>query len=380
MCKTDGLRCVSIVLTLLGIAVPITITAAYFWAFSNSGAGLSSRPEDWSAFGAVLAGAFTFLSAISTTLALVFVSAQTGLARATAARQIESLTLGQYISHRSVFSERLETLERHFKGGISFLALDELYGRVFSKNSPVHFEARVNISNTESGQLAHLVNLYEALHDSVMGIQRGEIGLVYKFVQRFLRFQDSLGIIVKDAEGIGQVQHRKYDKALNVFSLMDSLKRAEYVLNSYLFYSANKTVGRFRKLNVDELPFWVMYGLAHARGVVITVHLGSNESSTRFKQFLSLYKMCIEGGRETSVGTVGVREVYTYREALAYLKYMLSNRSRVNSEVLDDWDGFRRNLKEKLKPGLERDMERNGEYGALYRRAEFEKILGKLKL
>ncbi|MBV5584819.1 hypothetical protein KUT97_30730, partial [Pseudomonas aeruginosa] len=35
---------------------------------------------------------------------------------------------------------------------------------------------------------------------------------------------------------------------------------------------------------------------------------------------------------------------------------------------------------EKLKPGLERDMERNGEYGALYRRAEFEKILGKLKL
>lgn len=391
MCKTDGVMRVSIIIsTFLGGAVPVVIIATYFWVFSTGGSGLSSRPEDWSAFGAVLAGAFTLLSAISTTLALVFVSVQTGLARKTAARQIESLTLEQYISHRKVFSERLEAVERHFEGRISFLALDELYGRVFPKNNPVHFEARVDASNDNSSRLAHLIKVYEALYDTAVDIRDGKTGQVHKFVHRFLSFQDALGIIVKEVEHIGVVRHRKFDKALNIFSLMESLKRAEYVLNSYLFYSANKTVGRFRTLNVGELVFWVMYELIHEGGKRITVELGyegvtdilrgDKSRVDRFGKFLIMYKICIEGGKKVSRVSGGVSVSYMYGEALDCLRRILSNLSLLKEGVLNSWGPWRVDFEKYVKLGLDRDVAHNGEDEAESRRVKFEKILGSLKM
>ncbi|HCL4364109.1 TPA: hypothetical protein ACNFRY_003492 [Pseudomonas aeruginosa] len=379
-----------IILMLFGGAVPVVIITTYFWVFSNGGSGLSSRPEDWSAFGAVLAGAFTLLSAISTTLALVFVSVQTGLARKTAARQIESLTLEQYISHRKVFSERLEAVERHFEGRISFLALDELYGRVFPKNNPVHFEARVDTSNDNSGRLAHLIKVYEALYDAAVDIREGKTGQVHKFLQRFLSFQDALGIIVKEVEPIGVVRHRKFDKALNIFSLMESLKRAEYVLNSYLFYSANKTVGRFRALDVGELVFWVMYELMHEGGKAIIVELGDEGATDRFRghrfrvdrfrKFLIMYKICIEGGKKVSGGSGGVSASYIYGEALDCLRRILSTWSLLKEGVLDLWGPWLVDFEKYVKLGLDRDVAHNGEDEAESRRVKFEKILGSLKM
>ncbi|MGV8248375.1 hypothetical protein, partial [Pseudomonas aeruginosa] len=64
-------------------------------------------------------------------------------------------------------------------------------------------------------------------YDASVDIRECKTGQVHKFLQRCLSFQDALGIIVKEVEPIGGVRHRKFDKALNIFSVMESVKRAE---------------------------------------------------------------------------------------------------------------------------------------------------------
>ncbi|HED8920769.1 TPA: hypothetical protein R6G41_005686 [Pseudomonas aeruginosa] len=99
-----------------GFIIPVVILTVYAGKYSNWWSWewlgrISLNPNDWSAFGALLAGVFSLLGAAATTSTLLLVVYQYKLSR-------ESMVLNQYISHRDVFIGRLKALESNFDGKI----------------------------------------------------------------------------------------------------------------------------------------------------------------------------------------------------------------------------------------------------------------------
>lgn len=116
----------------LGITVFLSVLISYFVNFAQWPWHLSPLPEDWSAFGSVLAGASAFLAAVGTVgvmllsikqfkLQQVLIEEQTERQNAFEARQQqkwdkenEMLNFQKYRMHRDAFSEELSRFERKY--------------------------------------------------------------------------------------------------------------------------------------------------------------------------------------------------------------------------------------------------------------------------
>ncbi|EMM3365745.1 hypothetical protein RVS57_006701 [Pseudomonas aeruginosa] len=327
----------------LSVAIPAIILVVYFSVFEGwKGAEtISDNPGDWASFGGVLAGAFTLLGSMSTALALYFVNQQHKVARDVARRQVESMTLEQYIGHRKIFGERLDTLAKEFKEEISFSSHDDLYMRIFRRNSPVYVEMLVPISKAESGELYNLLGLYKKLHKNAMEIQQnGRVEVAYDFVVILLKLQIKLGFTVQGVNGYGAVRcaaRKDLDLQLNIFSLMDSLRRAEVVLNSYLFFTGNKEVNEFSFKKIygsEELPLWVMLGLCDERyRKGLSVELDGEKKILRL---LDVYRFCVGGGETVSVEDSFLRISPMYEEAVSFFRDLMSDPAKLRSKLKGD--------------------------------------------
>ncbi|HBO5323610.1 TPA: hypothetical protein ACU9ZY_002423 [Pseudomonas aeruginosa] len=360
----------------MGLLVPLVILGAYFWAFK--GKSISYNSDDWSAFGAILAGAFTLLGSIATALALFFVSQQLELARSVASRQMESMTLDQYIGHRKVFGERLETLQKHFEGSIRFISHDELYGQIFSRNTPVHVELVVPSDDGGKGRIAHLVKLYEELHDSALEIVSGKVELAHRFVIKLLRFQKLLGYKVLNVEGYGTVRYSGSDRQVNLFSLMASINRAESVLNSYLFFSGNKQKSLFRidSFIMRDLAFLVIQ--AYRNGKVSQDWSVCMDAEKKLERLLDLYGFCIEVGCRVSSEENKLVVLDYYDEVLNYLRGLLSKPLTVKTKLDDSlsYSKLIEELEERAWVGFARERDRGDQEMANKRK---EKLKGLFK-
>ncbi|EPW8916967.1 hypothetical protein ACWQV1_002272 [Pseudomonas aeruginosa] len=350
--------------SIVGLVVPLGILGAYFWAFK--GQSISYNSDDWSAFGAILAGAFTLLGSIATALALIFVGQQVELTRIVANRQMESMTLDQYIGHRKVFGERLETLQKYYKGSILFASHDEVYGQIFSRNTPVHVELVVPSEDGGNGRLAYLLKHYKELHDFAMDIAAGRTDLAHRFIIKLLRFQKLLGYKVLNVEGYGTVRYEGADCQVNLFSLMDSINRAEGVLNSYLFFSGNKQIRSFKinSLIMEDLAFWVIQG--YRKGEFSQGWYVRMDAEKKLERLLDLYRFCIEAGRRLSSEGNRLVVPYYYDEALKHLRGLLSKPLKVKSKLDNPlrYSDLIEELEEHARVGFARERDSRGAEGA----------------
>ncbi|EKQ6325506.1 hypothetical protein P6Q65_004940 [Pseudomonas aeruginosa] len=371
----------------LSVAIPAIILVVYFSVFEGwKGAEtISDNPGDWASFGSVLAGAFTLLGSMSTALALYFVSQQHKVARDVARRQVESMTLEQYIGHRKIFGERLDTLTKKLKEEISFSSHDDLYMRFFRRNSPVHVEMLVPISKTESGELYNLFRLYKDLHEKAMEIQKyRRVEVARDFVVTLLNLQIKLGFTVQGVNGYGAVRcaaRKDLDLQLNIFSLMNSLRRAEVVLNSYLFFTGNKEVNEFnfKKIyGIEELPLWVMLGLCderHRKGLSVEL-----DGEKKILRLLDVYRFCVVGGSRASLEDSSLKVSYIYEEAVSFLRDLMFGPAKVGSNLKDDgYTCLVEKLEILVSAGADREFNTREEGAENDRRKELDDLLKALR-
>lgn len=250
-------RAIKYIMILVAVSAVISPVAIFTLYSMNSG-GISGSANDWSAFGALLGGSFTLLGAAATTGTLLLLIYQQQDNRLLAERQLNALTLDQYINHRRVFIERLEALEWHFGNGLKFRARDELYGRVFASNKPTNVEYVINVNCSdfkESGLQSSLLK-YGRLADELESIVSGESVDCLVLIDMLKDLQDSLGVsFVDKSSQYGDIIFNGVNIGLNIFDFSEGFKRVEYILNSYLFYSGNDTVRRLR--DGPQASFWL---------------------------------------------------------------------------------------------------------------------------
>ncbi|HBN9546011.1 TPA: hypothetical protein L3881_006050 [Pseudomonas aeruginosa] len=252
-----------------GFIIPVVILTVYagkyssWWSWEWLGR-ISLNPNDWSAFGALLAGVFSLLGAAATTSTLLLVVYQYKLSR-------ESMVLNQYISHRDVFIGRLKALESNFDGKIFFKFHDELYGRVFPDNKPTHVGLYENLrgGSGKANSLAGMYSSYRELSSELARYQFKEAEgreYIYKSVLALNDFQSKLGIIVSSkGDRFGDIFLDGKNTGINLYVLGEAYLRAEYVLNSYLFYSGNDTVKDFKSIDFEMLRGRMYDGIEQGR-------------------------------------------------------------------------------------------------------------------
>lgn len=137
------------------VAVGVAVTVGVLVAYGMNLGAISSSAADWGNFGSVLSGAFTLLGSVTTFGTLVFLLIQqrrneeNQRAQETQrqeaqdkhdkviSRQLEAQTFEQYLKHREVFFDRLESLEATFNHTVRFTNKDALYQSIFLVTAPL---------------------------------------------------------------------------------------------------------------------------------------------------------------------------------------------------------------------------------------------------
>ncbi|MGE6647939.1 hypothetical protein ACQKE0_01520 [Shewanella colwelliana] len=135
----------------LGITVFLSVLISYFLNFAQWPWRLSPLPQDWSAFGSLLAGAASFLAAIGTVGVLLisirqFKVQQTQIEEQTKRqdqfeerqqqkwdKENEMLSFQKYQMHHSHFEQTLDKIENEYS--IKFIHKSDLYRQTFVNNN-----------------------------------------------------------------------------------------------------------------------------------------------------------------------------------------------------------------------------------------------------
>ena len=112
-----------IAFSVLGVLVPLGILVIYFIEMGD----ISGNPQDWSAFGSVMSGSFSLLAAVSTTATLLLLVWQKKDSDKVVGQQVTAMRFEQYVKHRSLFMETLDSIELKFGNAFVFSERDELY-------------------------------------------------------------------------------------------------------------------------------------------------------------------------------------------------------------------------------------------------------------
>lgn len=236
------------------IAVSVLFSIAVFWTYGVRFGPISSMRDDWSAFGSLLSGVFALLSAVATvsTLILLFVQLQ---------KQQESVIFEQYITHRKLFFERLDELEKTLN--ITFKDRDQFYQCIFPRNRPgVCFtHEAVQPVSTRAKDISDCCSLYTRIGVMLSGSLSGQA--VIDLLMDIDRIRGKLHFLSTEEKYLdGEVFFHDIRLRVSILAIESVLRDIETVLNSILFFSGNKSV--------DPISHKVSFGLKYEMYDVIS--------------------------------------------------------------------------------------------------------------
>lgn len=253
-------------LMIVGVAIPGAVLVNY-WIHLGP---ISENPQDWSAFGSVMAGSFTFLAAIATTATLLILIKQKRDSDRVVADQLNALRFEQYVKHRALFMERLDALESRFDKKFLFVERDHLYRRLFPENSAA------KMSYTADASLNALLNELDAVWENVSSLARKpSIEAADEVCRALLALFHILGVEWQDEAQEGDISLRGSYIGLNLLSIPSGLRRVEYVVES-LVHFCGKNLGQPR---TKFEPF----AMVELRDRFYSVVWGSGEATLCFK-------------------------------------------------------------------------------------------------
>ncbi|QXI26514.1 hypothetical protein [Pseudomonas vanderleydeniana] len=246
------------------VAVGVAVTVGVLVAYGMNLGAISSSAADWGNFGSVLSGAFTLLGSVTTFGTLVFLLIQqrrneeNQRAQETQrqeaqdkhdkviSRQLEAQTFEQYLKHREVFFDRLESLEATFNHTVRFTNKDALYQSIFPRNCPTHCSYDVDLSSDQE-QAAGLGQLHGNLLElrGLMRTRPFQDGQGFSIIDMMWRIRQQLHIAYLPDAVDGDISLGGVNLGINLYALRESLEVIVLTVNSILFYSGNKEVEPF---------------------------------------------------------------------------------------------------------------------------------------
>lgn len=223
----------------LGILVPLGILVIYFIKTGD----VSGNPQDWSAFGSVMSGSFSLLAAVSTTATLLLLVWQKKDSDKVVGQQVTAMRFEQYVKHRSLFMETLDSIELKFGNAFFFSERDELYRMLFPDNSAFHMSYKGGIfSEFVAGKLQDFWD------DQSNFVRDADVSNAEQFCWSLLRLYGVLKVRIAPTEREGDVrvydsfidEREDKDVGLNLFNIKNDLGRAEYVVSRLLEFSGRQ--------------------------------------------------------------------------------------------------------------------------------------------
>lgn len=207
----------------IGTGIPIIVLARYW----SSLGPVSHDPQDWSAFGSIMAGSFTFLAAVSTSATLLILIKQRSDSEKVTQDQLIALRFEQYIKHRALFMERLDALEFRFNRDFIFVERDYLYRSLFPENSAA------KMSYAAGPQLTGYVDsLYKIWQLASSLARNGAFERAKELCVELLSLFHKLGISWQNDGEEGSVSYLGNYIGLNLLSLPAGLRRLDYIIES----------------------------------------------------------------------------------------------------------------------------------------------------
>lgn len=245
--------------TALSVAISLVVTVVVLVAYGVKLGPISSKPDDWGSFGSVLSGAFTLLGSVTTFGTLVFLLVQQRKNDEyqriqeddrqevqkkhdeVILRQLEAQTFEQYLKHREVFFDRLESLESTFEGEVRFTNKDALYQWVFPNNCPTYCSYVVELSATD-GKSSGLIKLRESYLSlgRLLTVRPVPESLAYSVLEIMRRIREQLYMSYQGKRFDGDVCFGKTNLGINIYSLAESLEVIVLTVNSIFFYAGNE--------------------------------------------------------------------------------------------------------------------------------------------
>lgn len=210
--------------------------------FELSMKGISNKPDDWSAFGSLISGLFTWSGALSTLAALAFAFWQNDkLSKEAKLRsekdeetarknqefmdfQRERMSFEKFRIHQLMFNELLDALEAGSNGQFQFRSKSFLYKNIFPDNDFLQCHTNVGPEIKNPGGLYELIEVSELI-DSRLGDNTYNIE-PHLLITDISVLQDSMRVRINRSREEGDLI---FAGKLIFFNLIDTY-------NTFLFY------------------------------------------------------------------------------------------------------------------------------------------------
>ncbi len=225
----------------LGVAlICTTFGAVLFGIYSLYFPNISGVRDDWNVFGALLGGFGSCIGAVATLATLLFLAHQNRKQQDFIQWQIKTQTFDKFLSHRRVFSERLQETQARYGSKIQFRDVENLYLGLFPDNSPTNLELEASPKSSEAFEnlLGGLAVRFERL-DCLMRKAEWSDGEAYDLAHLLIETYSDLGFEWVEEASDGDIVMSELNTGINIYSLHESLTRMKGVYNVYLRFTGN---------------------------------------------------------------------------------------------------------------------------------------------
>ncbi|MBA2780182.1 hypothetical protein [Billgrantia kenyensis] len=323
------------------------------------GPGISSKPENWGFFGALLSGIFGMLASFAAVATFWMVLLQFKEQGKIIEKQIESMEFDRYDRHRRIFFERLAGIEQTYNKTLTIKYQEELYKRVFPLNSPLNCDVKINLDEKIEEKKSRII-LYKRTFERIKAQIDETKDINENILWKLLELQRDLGVIRRGKMELGDVSLEDERTTINIYEITSSMHRIWSIINNILEYGGNapiagkyyvvlldddiadstvRTVARIRdnqergsfKISTDNNKLFLLYEKIYSWLIGVN-EKNSNYSATRFKNKI----------RDILFDEDGMRQVYTESsEKIEEIINSLHTRKRDTKMLDEDEDKLR---------------------------------------
>lgn len=203
---------------------------------------VSGVRDDWNVFGTLLGGFGSCVGAVATLATLLFLAHQNRKQQDFIDWQVKTQTFEQFLSHRRVFSERVEEIQSRYDHKIRFPEVEALYLGLFPDNGPTHLDLNVAPTSSETFEnlLGSLRAQFERLDVLLDKVEWSEAE-AYSLATQLFEMVSDLGFEWIGEPSDGDIIRGGVNTGINIYSLHEALIRMKLVYNAYLRFTGNPT-------------------------------------------------------------------------------------------------------------------------------------------
>lgn len=232
----------------LAVAVGVLPIAFVLREYSTHLGGISTKPEDWGAFGSLLGGLFTYLAAVGTIGTLVFLIIQQQKNEQSREKherliiqQMDVLAFEQFRNHRMMFFDKLNELSKEYNDEIHFPERDRVYSSFFYMNTPRETTFKLSIDGEKGSKYHDIIDCiakYKNITELLSNYRNGR--KITDLLMDIGELNYCLGISLKRQPQAGDIFFHGENIAVNVECIDKAIERIERVFNEILFFSENQ--------------------------------------------------------------------------------------------------------------------------------------------